>query len=577
MADISQTNWSEQDGLNNQAAPNGAPEGMPPSGVNDTLRAVMGATKRFWDRINGTVEVAQLANTFSLNYTVGPATGEHGETFVWKAPGANTGASTLNVGFGAHPIMRPSSAGITPLNSSDIVADQFVVTVWDATLSSFVMVSPPTAGTYGALDALSNTISVITDRVSDLSTAFTLAVDSVSNSLSQLHARITSLSACVGGNTTAINAVSNTVSVIVVRLDSLSATVNAHINDLSNTISVIWFQLQSLSGNLQSQINGLSNTISVMQLNIDAISNTVSTFNARINDISNTVSVIWAQLQSLSTNHETRINNLSATVSNLAIADQSISAVAAAAIRSTSLVIRADFLSVASVIDASLDSVSFDLQTKIDTISNTVSAALVRILSLSNTISVMALNISSVDARASSLNTAITSGLNALSNSISQVKVNLTSVDARVTSVNSALTSGLNALSNSISQVNAAVNAVSNTVSTIAVRVQSISSVYIRSNSVPTRIESGITNVTLTSTVVGGIGCSAGQITFASAFTTEIFSVNCWNGNSATDPRMLFSILSQSLAGFRFAVYETVLGSLGSNFVVSAGYMTHGR
>ena len=47
--DIGASNWSETDASNNQPAPDGAPEGMFPSGVNDTIRAVMGALKRWFN------------------------------------------------------------------------------------------------------------------------------------------------------------------------------------------------------------------------------------------------------------------------------------------------------------------------------------------------------------------------------------------------------------------------------------------------------------------------------------------------------------------------------------------------
>ena len=41
--DISAANWSEDDNANTAAAPDGAPEGMAPSGVNNVLRAHQGA------------------------------------------------------------------------------------------------------------------------------------------------------------------------------------------------------------------------------------------------------------------------------------------------------------------------------------------------------------------------------------------------------------------------------------------------------------------------------------------------------------------------------------------------------
>ena len=49
MADIGASNWNEVDAFNSTAAPDGWPEGMAPSGVNDSGRAVMGAVKRVFD------------------------------------------------------------------------------------------------------------------------------------------------------------------------------------------------------------------------------------------------------------------------------------------------------------------------------------------------------------------------------------------------------------------------------------------------------------------------------------------------------------------------------------------------
>jgi hypothetical protein len=44
--DISQSVWNEQDSSNSTPAPDGAPENMMPSGVNDVIRADRGAIKR---------------------------------------------------------------------------------------------------------------------------------------------------------------------------------------------------------------------------------------------------------------------------------------------------------------------------------------------------------------------------------------------------------------------------------------------------------------------------------------------------------------------------------------------------
>lgn len=59
MADISE--WSPVDESNNQPPPNGFPEGMAPSGLNNGSRAVMGAVRRFYDQtIDGSLELPYL-------------------------------------------------------------------------------------------------------------------------------------------------------------------------------------------------------------------------------------------------------------------------------------------------------------------------------------------------------------------------------------------------------------------------------------------------------------------------------------------------------------------------------------
>ena len=47
--DIGASTWTEDDNANTAAAPDGAPEGMAPSGVNNVLRAHQGAIKRWYN------------------------------------------------------------------------------------------------------------------------------------------------------------------------------------------------------------------------------------------------------------------------------------------------------------------------------------------------------------------------------------------------------------------------------------------------------------------------------------------------------------------------------------------------
>jgi len=132
MADISQSSWSETDANNNVAAPNGFPEGMPPSGVNDAARAVMGAVKRFWDRNNAALASTGSANAQVLTYAIAPTGYATGERYTFRAGAANTGAVTLDInGLGAKDIRKGD--GTTALAAGDILAGQAVEVAYDGT------------------------------------------------------------------------------------------------------------------------------------------------------------------------------------------------------------------------------------------------------------------------------------------------------------------------------------------------------------------------------------------------------------------------------------------------------------
>ena len=78
MPDISDnTNWFETDNANDRPPPAGWPEGQAPSTVNDCARAMMGAIKRAWDRINPTEPTINPSGahhkTLSLGAFFGPA------------------------------------------------------------------------------------------------------------------------------------------------------------------------------------------------------------------------------------------------------------------------------------------------------------------------------------------------------------------------------------------------------------------------------------------------------------------------------------------------------------------------
>jgi len=141
MAEISGSSWSETDALNSSPAPNGFPEGMPFSGVNDSARAVMGAVKRFWGRINGRYASTGSSNAYVLTPDVALSAYVTGERYSFRANFANTGAATLNISsLGAKSIKKMTASGKADLAPGDIQQGQSVTVEYDGT--DMVMVTP---------------------------------------------------------------------------------------------------------------------------------------------------------------------------------------------------------------------------------------------------------------------------------------------------------------------------------------------------------------------------------------------------------------------------------------------------
>ena len=102
--DVYASNWNEDDNANTTAAPDGAPEGMAPSGVNNVLRAHQGAMKRLavWSIPKTT---GGSSTAYTLSYTVAPGALVDGMTHLVQFHVANGAAATLNAnGLGAIPL-----------------------------------------------------------------------------------------------------------------------------------------------------------------------------------------------------------------------------------------------------------------------------------------------------------------------------------------------------------------------------------------------------------------------------------------------------------------------------------------
>lgn len=178
MPELSGSTYSETDASNSAAAPNGMPEGMAPSGVNDAWRAGMGALKRFWDRINGTATLAGGTLNYTLSYTLTPGAYVTGEVFRALCNASSTGDSTLNINsLGAKHIYKPSSAGPVVLVSGDLQATEMYEFVYDAALNSaaggfHVHGVSSSSGIYHATTSVAGT-NTITATGSPVPTAYT--------------------------------------------------------------------------------------------------------------------------------------------------------------------------------------------------------------------------------------------------------------------------------------------------------------------------------------------------------------------------------------------------------------------
>lgn len=166
MADIQTTSWSETASSNSSAPPDGAPEGMAYSAVNDTLREIMGALKREWNRSHPTIATGGTATALTLTYTTAPAAYVQGLTFSARITTTSGANPTLNVNLlGARKLYVPGASGPAIMPAGALVAGGIATFCYDTTLDAnnggFLCVTPtPVLGATtvaGALTASSTT------------------------------------------------------------------------------------------------------------------------------------------------------------------------------------------------------------------------------------------------------------------------------------------------------------------------------------------------------------------------------------------------------------------------------------
>lgn len=129
MTDIA--SWNKTDGSNTASPPGGAPEGMLPGKVNDTIRAIMGAVARYVADNNAALSTGGSSNAYTLTPNQAIGAYARGQTFMFLSNHTNTGSATLNVSsLGARSIKTADGSNIV---AGDIVSGGAYLVVYDGT------------------------------------------------------------------------------------------------------------------------------------------------------------------------------------------------------------------------------------------------------------------------------------------------------------------------------------------------------------------------------------------------------------------------------------------------------------
>jgi hypothetical protein len=133
--------WQIAAGNNSNPPPDGAPENMLRSAVNNTMREMMAATARWYQDVKASLVTGGAGNAFTLTTNSGYNVLTDIPVLVFRANRANTGAATLAVdGLTALPFYKAS--GSVPFASGDIVSGQVMIAAYNSALGAFELIGP---------------------------------------------------------------------------------------------------------------------------------------------------------------------------------------------------------------------------------------------------------------------------------------------------------------------------------------------------------------------------------------------------------------------------------------------------
>lgn len=143
MAEIN--DWNVAAGSNTSAVPDGWPEGMTSSQINNTAREGMAVVKRAWsDSVEGDKDSTGSSNAYLVAANRVLSAYYDGMRIGFHASFANTDAATLDVdSVGAKAIVKYHDVALT---SGDIEANQYIEVVFSATDDAWQLQTPVSSG-----------------------------------------------------------------------------------------------------------------------------------------------------------------------------------------------------------------------------------------------------------------------------------------------------------------------------------------------------------------------------------------------------------------------------------------------
>lgn len=137
MSELTSANWSETAASNNAAPPNGWPEGMNPSDVNNSERENMSALKKWFNRTSVTLTAGGGTTAYTLTPTVALSAYAL-EVWSWVMPSTNAATATMNIsGLGARNIQKCVGGTWTDVGAGDLPSGCYVAALYDTGSSKF--------------------------------------------------------------------------------------------------------------------------------------------------------------------------------------------------------------------------------------------------------------------------------------------------------------------------------------------------------------------------------------------------------------------------------------------------------